>query len=273
MKELSIILLTWNSARFFTSCIHSVLESTKGYDREIILIDNGSTDSTRQMIEPYLSLPDITFIPNSKNEGVAKARNRGISKAKGKYIWLLDIDTVVNKGAITALMEYMRNRQDCGICGCKLRNSEGDVQDSCRKYPSFRYKRDNVLSSLYGKLPFARTLKEKTDRRNQSQFYRQEMASGEAFDVEYIIGACQLIRRQVVEEAGLLDEHIFYGPEDADFCLRANAKGWKVTYLPYVSFIHEYQQMTNKRLISRMSWLHTKALFYFFRKHKQYNSR
>jgi len=270
MKELSIILLTWNSEVFFKNCMESVLESTEGYDREIIIVDNGSTDSTRVMIESYLPIGDILFLLNEKNEGVSKARNLGISKSQGRYIWFLDIDTVVTKEAVAALMDYIRNDQNCGICGCKLMNSFGEIQDSCRKYPSFKYKLNNVLSSLYGKSAITHKLKKRIDKQNELQFYRKQMDQAKPFEVEYLIGACQLIRKEVFEQVGLLDEHIFYGPEDADFCLRTNEKGWKVVYLPQVSFIHEYQQMTNKRLFSRMSLVHTQALFYFFKKHNRF---
>lgn len=270
MKELSIILLTWNSEIYLQNCLNSVLESTRDYDKEIIIVDNGSTDTTLALIESLLQSGPIQLITNKQNEGVAKARNIGISKANGRFIWILDIDTVVNKEAISTLMDYSKTHPECGICGCKLKNSKGDIQDSCRKYPSFNYKCNNVLSSLFGKLAFAHKLKSKIDNMNESQFYRQQMAASIPFEVEYIIGACQLVRKEVFEQVGVLDERIFYGPEDADFCLRANQKGWKTVYLPQVSFIHEYQQMTNKHLFSRMSWIHTKSMVYFLMKHKMF---
>ncbi len=268
MVTLSIILLTWNSEHYFPSCIDSVLSSTAGLNREIIIVDNGSTDSTVEMIRSYKHYPEIVFISNSKNEGVAKARNMGITRAKGDYIWLLDIDTVVNKDSIDSMIDFMTAHEECGVCACKLYNSSGEVQDSCRKYPSFRFKMYNVTRSILRKFPFAKRFQKKIDTRNESQFYHDEMRGVKPFTVEYVIGACQLIRKEVIEQVGLLDEKIFYGPEDADFCLRVQQKGWLIYYLPYVSFIHEYQQMTNKRLFSHMSFIHMKALFYFFRKHR-----
>lgn len=270
MTELSIILITWNSERFVSDCLASVFESSKHISREIILVDNGSTDTTRQLIEPYTRFPEFTFIPKSKNSGVAKARNIGIQQAKGQYIWLLDIDTIVNQEAVTALMNFISVNKVCGICGCKLMNSRNEIQDSCRKYPSLRYKILNVLGSILAKCNLAKELENPINRLNRTQFYRKQMNEATPFEVEYIIGACQLIRKEVIGQIGLLDEHIFYGPEDADFCLRAREKGWKIVYLPAVSFLHEYQQITSKRLFSYMSWIHTKALFYFFWKHKRF---
>lgn len=105
---------------------------------------------------------------------------------------------------------------------------------------------------------------------NEGQFYHAAMAGDNAFEVEYVIGACQLIRREVISDVGYLDDNIFYGPEDADYCLRARLAGWKIVYLPYVSFMHDYQQMTNKRLFSKMSFIHLKSLIYFFIKHKRF---
>lgn len=270
MIELSIILITWNSERFVSDCLASVFESTNHISREIILVDNGSTDTTQHLIQPYTHYPEFIFVSKDKNSGVSKARNIGIQQAKGKYIWLLDIDTIINREAVTTLMNFIRINKDCGICGCKLMNSRNEIQDSCRKYPSLRHKILNVLETILIKCNLAKSLKDRIYNLNQAQFYRKQMNETEPFDVEYVIGACQLIRKEVIKQVGLLDEHIFYGPEDADFCLRTREKGWKVMYLPAVSFVHEYQQITSKRLFSYMSLIHTKALFYFFWKHKRF---
>ena len=102
----------------------------------------------------------------------------------------------------------------------------------------------------------------------KTQFYRDRFDEKQGFEVEYVIGACQMIRREAFKEVGLLDEHIFYGPEDADFCIRLHQKGWKIYFLPYVSIIHEYQQISRKKFFSKMSYIHLKGLLYFFWKHK-----
>ena len=86
----------------------------------------------------------------------------------------------------------------------------------------------------------------------------------------YVIGACQIIRREVVEQIGLLDEHMFFGPEDADYCLRAASVGWKIVYLPQYSIVHFWQRTSGKQLFSRLAWLHLKALVYFYRKHHRW---
>lgn len=264
MKELSIILLTWNSEAYIEECLYSVVDSTDGYDREIIIVDNGSTDSTFRKLAPFLSIEGVELISNKRNEGVAKARNKGIERSGGRYVWLLDIDTVINREAVSALTDYMDTHPDCGICGCKLTDSAGNVQDSCRKFPTLRYKWNNMLSSLLGKFPWMHNYKRGIDKRNQTQFYSQNRAMGKPFEVDYVIGACQMIRREVFLQTGLLDEKIFYGPEDADFCLRASRDGWQTVYLPNASIIHHYRRITNKRPFSLLTWKHAKALVYFW---------
>lgn len=269
MKELSIIVITWNAEQFVSDCIRSVIESTEGIDREIIVIDNGSKDNTVGIIRQFTqSCEDITFLTNDTNLGVAKARNIGMRKASARYVWLLDVDTVVNREAVDAMLSFMNSHPSCGICGCKLMNSLGEIQDSCRKYPWLHYKVYNVLYSLLSRFAWAGSLATKINERNQSQFYWEKMQQHVPFEAEYIIGACQMIRSELIPEVGFLDENIFYGPEDADYCLRTHLKGWQIFYLPQVHFIHEYQRITNKRLFTRMSLIHAKSLLYFYRKHR-----
>jgi len=133
-----------------------------------------------------------------------------------------------------------------------------------------RYKALNVFESLATKLRLPASWKDKLAELNASQFYHAQMLGQDCFEVEYLIGACQLIRKDVVQQIGQLDEHIFYGPEDADYCQRAFLAGWKIFYIPYVSFWHDYQKITNKRLFSKMSWVHVKALLYYFWKYRKF---
>ncbi len=269
MPDLSIVIICWNSERHVKACLDSILESTKDFSKEIFIIDNGSSDKTLSIIRSY---PEGSFnlICNYKNLGVSKARNMGLQKASGKYTWIVDIDTVVNKEAIREMLNFMDNNTDCGICGCKLENFQGIVQDSCRKHPSLCFKANNVLETLLNKISFAKALKNYVHHANESQFYREKVQLSDPFEVEYVIGACQMIRTEALRKTGLLDEHIFYGPEDSDLCLRMQKENYTVCFIPSVTIIHDYQQMTNKKVISPMAFVHLKALLYFFRKHKRF---
>ena len=267
MKQvLSTVIITWNAAKYVKRCFDSLFAATAGMDSEIIVVDNGSTDDTLNLINQYCNRGNVQVERLEKNTGVAHARNVGIRKCKGDYVWILDIDTEVNKAALDAMLGYMDSNPDCGLCGCKLINADGEVQESCRKFPALKYKVLNVLSTFAANMKLQK-LGKCINSANEKQFYHSLMAGSEPGEVEYVIGACQVVRREAFETVGLLDDKIFYGPEDADFCLRLSQAGMKVVYIPSVSILHDYQRMTNKKLFSRMSFLHFKALCYYWWKH------
>jgi len=269
--QLSVIIITWNAERDVKQCLDSVIEATMSRRMEIIVVDNGSTDKTREILESYGE--GINLLLLKKNNGVAVARNIGMATAKGEYIWILDVDTIVNREAVDGMVEYLENHTECGICACRLQSENGDVQDSCRKLPYPKHKIRNLLSVKTGKLVFAKKINDKIRKQNESQFYREEIRRREPFETEYVIGACQMFRKAILDEVGFLDEKIFYGPEDADFCLRVFQKGYKIVCLPVYFIIHHYNRITNKKIFSRMTYLHIKGLVYFYTKHKNINKR
>lgn len=271
--DLSIIIISWNAQHFVRPCLQSVVMAVQGLSAEVIFIDNGSKDDTGNIV--VSEFPSVIYRNLYANKGVAGARNVGLRMAKGDFILLLDVDTVVNAAAIQSMLAYMRLHADVGICSCKLTSAANEPQLSCLKMPTLPHKVKNVLLVLLIKLQkicsarFLKQLGERLWESNKKYFYLQQMDGDEPFDCEYLIGACQCIRHQVVKNIGLLDERIFYGPEDADYCLRMWQNGYRVTYLPTTSIVHHYQKITNKKLFSRMSRSHVSALFYFFKKHRR----
>jgi GT2 family glycosyltransferase len=268
--RLSVVIITWNSQRDVAPCLSSVCESVRRYDAEIILVDNGSTDDTRSLLQACAARGEtprlrFRFIFLDKNCGVAFARNAGLKAATGEYLWILDVDTVVNSEATDAMVAYIAAHPECGLCTCRLESEQGEIQDNCRRLPLPKYKIMNVLEGITAGM---KRLREKIRAGNESQFYRRELSGGLPFEAEYVIGACQMFRRTMLEVAGLLDERIFYGPEDADYCLRISRKGYRVVCLPCVRIIHRYNRMSAKKLFSRISFRHMKGLIYFYRKHK-----
>lgn len=243
--RLSVVLISWNSLPYLKACLDSLQFMQKWESTEIIWVDNGSTDGAAQFIKK--NYPDIRYIILPENRGVAYARNRGIEKTSGKYVLLLDDDTIANKEAVYGMCAYMDFHPETGICGCRLTNSQNEVQKSDKKYPGIGVKCRNIL------------------RKNE----KNEVPVAEC-EPEYLIGACQLIRREAIDAAGLLDEHIFYGPEDADFCLRVRNCGFKIAYLPQFSIIHHWKRVTNRNIFSRLAFKHIRALFYFYKKHHRY---
>ena len=262
--RLSVVIITYNALAFLKPCLESLREVLDSPDAELILVDNASSDGTVDYVKQHF--PQIRLIELDRNRGISYARNRGIEKAVGEYVLLLDSDTVANREAIDGMVTYMDANPRAGICGCRLLSIDNKIQDSFKKYPSIGYKANNLLIAAAGKLKM-KGLVQSLEKRNGRYTYGDPALITSPFSPTYLIGACQMIRRAMIAETGLLDERIFYGPEDADFCLRAAKAGWEVVYLPQFGITHHWQRSTGKKIFSTLTFKHIKALLYFYRKY------
>jgi len=255
--KLSIIILNWNSKNDLDKCMASICKNTKLKEKEIIVIDNYSDDSSVEFIKN--NYPNVVLIKNKKNRGVGPARNQGMKIAKGEFILILDVDTEVKFHAIDNLIKMMENNPRIGLSGAKLIYPDGKLQYSCREFP-------NILSKfIFRRLPI----------KLFSEFLRKEEYRDWDHNspkyVGYVIGACQLIRKKAMESVGLYDERIFYGPEDVDYCLRMWQKGWMVLYDPSAVIIHKEARITNgflSQIKNYIFWKHIEGLIIYFLKHK-----
>lgn len=257
MTALSVILIGWNVWKDLQPCLQSLLDACSGISYEIIYVDNGSKDGTLSHVRRQF--PQVNLVENRKNLGVSKARNQGIRIAKGKYIWILDSDTVVNSAAIQEMLLYMDKHANVGICACRQEDKDGNVQNSYRPFPSISQKMKSALHHIFLKFNIS-------VYGNLTNPYK--IINEQPVEVDYVIGACQMIRKELFETIGLLDEKIFYGPEDADFCLRAKRAGWKTVYLPCIHIIHHYKRITTRKIFDKLTLYHIQALCYYFKKHK-----
>ena len=257
MIKASVVILTWNSTDVLGPCLASVPQGFTTRTYEAIVVDNGShglTPAALRYVFPWMQL-----VVNRKNRGVAPARNQGIHLAQGEYIVLLDDDTLVRPAAFEQLLTYMEAHPDVGLCGPQLVDLQGRLQLSCRLFP---------------------TLGDKLARRFPLAFARRisravEMADWDhssVRDVDYVIGACQVIRRAALMEVGLLDERIFYGPEDIDLCLRMHKAGWRVVYNPQAVVVHR-ERRAARSFLSRLGWRHLWGVMYYFCKYRYLFSR
>jgi len=253
--NLSIIILTWNSKSFLQECLASIENNVSLTDYEVIVIDNKSNDGTKEFLQALPKGGRIRVVYNQMNLGVAPARNQGLAVALGRYILILDVDTIVHKHAVEILIEFMEAHRETGLCGPRLVGIDGELQFSCRKFP-------NVLSKLYRQLP----------EKWQSHFLKDEELRDWNHDclrnVGYVIGACQLIRRQALNQVGLLDGNMFYGVEEIDLCLRLWKSGWKVAYNPQAVVTHIQQRLGKKSLFNQFKLQHAKSLIIYFWKHR-----
>lgn len=252
---LSVVLISWKMRDLLERMLGTLLEHVRSVDFEVICVDNGSGDGTAEMVESRF--PRVHLIRNPENRGVAPARNQAIRAAKGRYIAILDADLEFVEDSLGALVRLMDERPDVGICGCRLVFPDGATQKNAKRFPSpwaLLSRRLPMLGALDGGRALAAHEMHDWDRESSRE-------------VQYLIGACQIVRREVFDQVGLLDEKIFYGPEDIDFCLRARMAGWKAWWLHSVRIIHHEQRVTKRNPLSALSLKHYMALLYFFRKH------
>lgn len=257
MTKASIVILTWNSLEVIRACLSSLARGLTQYAYEVILVDNGSRDLTPAALRH--EFPCMRLLINRRNRGVARARNQGILVSQGEYIVLLDDDTIVQPGALDSLITYGDEHPHVGLCGPKLVDHQGQLHLSCRLFPT-------LSDKLARRLPF------RFAERMKREAEMMEWNHGTTRAVDYVIGACQVIRRTALVEVGLLDERIFYGPEDVDLCLRMHRAGWQVMYHPESVVVHTERRVT-RSVFSFLSWKHGVGVAYFFWKHRYLLSR
>ncbi len=255
--RLSAVVLTWNSRKWLDLCLSSVMKGMP-YDSEVIVIDNGSTDGSWD--EARRKFPSAICIRNDRNRGVAPGRNQGISLSRGRFVLLLDSDVVVSEGTILRLLEFAESDPAVGLVAPLLTYQDGRIQHSCRKFPTLRSKIQRILPQE------ANSLSLRDDEYEGIETWEEPR------EVDYAIGACQLVRRVALEEVGFLDGQIFYGPEDADLCLRLWLAGWKVMCLPSARVVHWEQRITRRRL-TPVTLYHAYSLVRYFWKHRYLWSR
>lgn len=243
----SVVILTWNSVGKIEPCLESLGQSTQ-VPGEIIVVDNGSTDQTRAVLAARF--PSVRVVENTTNRGVACARNQGFAAARGAYVLMLDDDTIIQPEALARLVTLLYANPTVALCGPQL-------LDASRRPVST----DMIFPTLWNKVG------RWTEAGWQGRSARINGTLGRMYEVDYVIGACQLIRRAALDEVGLYDEHIFYGPEDIDFCLRLRQAGWRVVLQPDAQVIHSEQRIA-RSIFSPIGRKHTAGLGHYFWKHR-----
>jgi GT2 family glycosyltransferase len=213
----------------------------------VIVVDNDSRDGTIEMVEA--EFPSVVLIKNDLNLGVAPARNQVISKARGRYVLFLDVDTVVHPESLDALVKALDDHPDVAIGGPKLVYRDGRLQLSCRPFPSIL----NILiegTFLRDYFPASRYVKEYT---------MEDWDHLSIREVDWMYGACLITRKRALEELGGFDERFFYLYEDIDLCFRAKRMGMKVLYIPKAVVTH-FLERERKGLFHRRILSHVKSI-------------
>lgn len=226
--DISFNIVTYNSFGPLKICLDSLISSLgSGLDYEITIIDNGSEDKTVEFIEE--NYPDIVLIKNNRNFGYTKAMNQGLRISKGKYSVQLNPDVSVPHNTFQQLSDWLDDHPDVGICIPKVLNQDGSFQRQCRR----GFARPLEVVSYFLKLD-----KLFPNNKKLGNYVKTYLPEDEIVEVDAVSGSCMMIRKEVIEEIGYLDERFFAYQEDTDFCFRAKIAGWKVYYLPIATVTH-----------------------------------
>lgn len=261
MIKIAFVILTWNSEKYISNCIKSILNLNFSYIY-ILIVDNGSVDTTTKILENLKSNKKyihLNLIKLTNNLGTTISRNLAIKNVKDKvdYICILDSDTIINQNAVEHMIILLNENKKNGIVGPIMKSLDGTIQPSGRNIPTLTAKFLKILPFSFMK-KIGENLEKIDIKYNDNNVLK----------VGYLMSACWVIKVEVINKIGLLDEKIFYAPEDVEFCLRAWINGYNVLYDKNVEIIHEWQRISRKKLISKHNWEHIKGLIYLFFKYK-----
>lgn len=218
--DMSIVLVCWNNKTYLDPCLKSLYEGGLKSSFDVVVVDNGSTDGSQQMLaEKY---PEVMVIQNKGNVGLGKASNQGIQATEGRYVLLLNNDTLVNGPALDVLVEYLDAHPDAGATAGKLLNPDGSFQSGFAPFSTLH--EEFLIVTHIGEMLWTG--------------YPSHGDANEIIETGWMSSACLLVRRAALDEIGLLDESYFIYGDEADLQYRLNKAGWKVVFLPNSSIIH-----------------------------------
>lgn len=229
--DLSVIIVSWNTRALTTACLASLPAGAGALTWDAWVIDNASSDDSVDVIRR--DFPHVRVIANTANVGFAAANNRGIQASRGRYVLLLNSDTVTPPGALEALVRFADAHPRAGVVGPKLENPDGSFQSGPMPFPSLWTEFLSV--SGIGKRVFFRGYPS-----------QGAAASATAQQADYVGGACMLGRREAVDQVGGLDESYFMYAEEPDWCWRMRQRGWETWYTPESTVTHFGGQSTSQ---------------------------
>lgn len=251
--DLSVLIVNWNAKEWLRNCLNSVYEDLRtctGTNAQIYVVDNASSDGSVEMLMGQF--PQVNLIDNAQNLGFAAANNQAIKSAEGQFLLLVNPDTLVHPGTIEKLIAHLRDSPQVGAVGPRILNPDGTIQVSAEPFP-------NLSRETWRLFHFDRLV-------HFSQYSKRFFQNQTAQAVDVLAGACILIRREVLERIGLLDEQFFVYSEEVDLCMRIRDAGWMIHWLPSATITH-YGGRSTQLVADRMFIELYANKVRFFRKH------
>jgi GT2 family glycosyltransferase len=252
--DLSIVIVTFNSARHIAACVTSLRGALDGVAAEIIVVDNASSDDTVAVVRQQ---PDVRLIASPRNGGFAAGVNAGLKEASGRYVAWINPDTEVVDGRFADVVAWLDAHPDVGIAGLRLVDAQGHIEPSDRGFPGFHSAlghRYSLLTRIWPGNPFSK------------RYLRTGGDRDAIAPADWVSGAALVHRRALAEELGGVDEGFFMYCEDVDFCYRASRRGIATRYLPIVTLRHEIGASSSAVKPEMIRARHA-SLWRYYRKH------
>ncbi|MEK8131072.1 glycosyltransferase family 2 protein [Paenibacillus filicis] len=254
--DLSVIIVNYNTCRLTVNCIHSVRQSVLEQAYEIIVVDNASSDASVGAIRTEFG-SEVSLLVNDLNQGFSKANNQGMRIARGRYILLLNSDTIVQPDTLQTMLDFMDSHPKVGAAGCKVVLPDGSLDKACRRgfpTPSASFYYAFGLSKLF------------PDKPKFNQYQLGYLDPDQDYPVDCLVGAFMMVRREAIDQVGMLDEDFFMYGEDIDWCYRIKEAGWQIHYYPYTQITH-YKGASSRRKPFKIIYEFHRAMVLFHKKH------
>jgi len=250
--DLSIVIVNWNVRELLRRCLASIFVADLPR-MEVIVVDNASSDGSSEMLRA--EFPQVMLLANAHNRGFPAGNNQAFAVARGRYVMTLNPDTELIGQALTGMLAYLDAHPQVGALGPQLLNPDGSIQSSRRRFPT--------LSTALFESTWLQGL---APHGVLQRYYMEDIAPNVMQEVDWLVGACILVRREVLQTVGGFDEAFFMYSEELDWCKRIQSAGWKIVYLPEAKVIHHTGRSSEQAVAARHIHFQTSKVRYF-RKH------
>ena len=252
--DLSIIIVSWNVSELLHNCLASIYAQTGDLAVEVIVVDSASSDDSVAMVSR--DFPQAILLAQDENVGFPRGNNIGLERATGRYVMLLNPDTVVVGDALQKMAAFLDQNPTVGIIGPQLRFGDGSIQSSRRRFPT-------VWTGFFE----STWLEPYAPKSLLTRYYVEDRPDDEVSEVDWVMGAAIMTRNEIVGEVGGMDPDYFMYSEELDWCRRIKEAGWRVFYLPTAQIIHYQGKSSEQASTARHINFNRAKLRYFYLYH------
>ena len=250
--DLSVVIVNYQTFELTKNTINSIFKYDYPFTYEIIVVDNASNDDSLARLQDYFK-DKVTFIASKENNGFAAGNNQALRIANGKYVLLLNSDTIVWENTLENIYGYMEKHTDVGACGCRVLLENGELDKACkRSFP-------NVKNSFFRLFHIPTNSKD-------DNYNLNDLPDDEIYEIDCLTGAFMFMRAETLDETGFLDETFFMYGEDIDLCYRIKKAGWKIIYYGE-SIITHLKGASSKKQKNKLIYEFYRAMYIYYKKH------